>query len=199
MDIPRWPGWHLVGRFPDEEDGVGSWLLHHNGEAMLLELPPGLTTPVVKRSLKELGVKLRHATASHEHEDHFDEKMWYRLNRHIRGIKFHRPQSLRPHREVYLDLGGEPLWLLHAPKHSAHDTIVVFRGVAMTGDIELGTEDSVNDEVSQVAKCQSMDWFRKFPQRRKYNVHSTVSAHLNDVRTDIDWNDLFTCHRGVFA
>jgi hypothetical protein len=41
--------------------------------------------------------------------------------------------------EHFLDLGGEPLWLLKAPKHSQTDVVIVFRGVAMTGDIELDT------------------------------------------------------------
>ena len=46
-----------------------------------------------------------------------------------------------------LHLGGEPLWLVKAPKHSRTDVVTVFRGVAMTGDIELGMLRSVNREV----------------------------------------------------
>lgn len=53
MNIPRWPGWHLIGRFPDgDPDGVGSWLLHHRGEALLLEVPPGSTCKAVQGALR---------------------------------------------------------------------------------------------------------------------------------------------------
>jgi hypothetical protein len=38
VNLPHWEGWHLIGRY---ESDVGSWLLHHKGEALLLEVPEG--------------------------------------------------------------------------------------------------------------------------------------------------------------
>jgi hydroxyacylglutathione hydrolase len=80
-----------------------------------------------------------------------------------------------------LKVGGEPLWLIKAPKHSLTDVVTVFRGVAMTGDIELGTLASVNDEVSPRTKKKSMGWLKGFCDRAGYHVHSIVSAHLNEL------------------
>jgi hypothetical protein len=65
--------------------------------------------------------------------------------------------------------------------------------VAMTGDIELGQLASVNEEVPAKQKRRSMRRLRRFPRRTGYRVHSIVSAHLNDCRTDVHWPDLFLC------
>ena len=36
------PAWLLLGQYPQgDDDGVGSWILHHGGEAALLELHAG--------------------------------------------------------------------------------------------------------------------------------------------------------------
>jgi hypothetical protein len=52
MNIPHFDGWLLLGAFPNNESNdVGSWLLHHNGEALLLEIPPGLCVYLVKKTL----------------------------------------------------------------------------------------------------------------------------------------------------
>jgi hypothetical protein len=36
-----------------------------------------------------------------------------------------------------------------------------------------------------------MDWQRGFPSRHGYQVHTTLSAHLNDVRGSVNWPNLF--------
>ena len=44
----------MLGAFPNgEPDDVGSWLLVHNGEALLLEIPEGLTVRDVACALRE--------------------------------------------------------------------------------------------------------------------------------------------------
>ncbi len=195
MNIPQWPGWHLIGQFPEgDPDGVGSWLLHHGGEALLLEVPPGLTIAAVRKALARTGAKLKYVAVSHDHEDHLDPDAWEAITSRFQGaLPLHsrvlQGFEAREHRAL---LGGEPLWLVKAPKHSMTDHVAVFRGVAMTGDIELGTLDSVNGEVPLQTKKQSMRWLEGFSDRRGYQVHSIVSAHLNDVRTDIDWGSLFS-------
>jgi hypothetical protein len=61
----------------------------------------------------------------------------------------------------------------------------------MTGDIELGMLESVNDEVPSATRRRSMRRLREFQDRTGYHVHSVVSAHLNDVRVAVRWPDLF--------
>jgi len=219
MDF-TFPGWHLLGAFPDQEpNDVGSWLLHHGGEALLLEIPPGLTVDVVKAGVETLGVGLRYVTASHLHEDHLDPSVWNALIDAFPDAEYMSPEELKG--DTSVKLGGEQLWLVKAPKHSPSDVVTIFRGVAMTGDIELGTVESVNDEVPAKTKRASMAYLRGFEQRRSfrlskrhfpeaphrrralpraplrrpapgYKVHTIVSAHLNDLRQNVNWELLFT-------
>ncbi|HEY7423271.1 MAG TPA: hypothetical protein VH682_03425 [Gemmataceae bacterium] len=192
VNLPTWPGWHLIGAFPDHEpDDVGSWLLHHNGEAALLEVPEGLTVGDVKAALDRTGATLCYVAASHDHWDHLDATVWRKLKAAFPAATFLHPSTVKGDR--LLHLGGEPVWLVKAPKHSRTDVVTIFRGVCMTGDIELGTLESVNDEVPLRVKRHTMKRLAAFQERSGYHVHTTVSAHLNDVRTGIDWQELFRC------
>ena len=185
-------GWRLLGAFPDNEpEDVGSWLLHNDGEALLLEIPPGLTVDAVAAGLDSVGAGLRYVTASHLHEDHLDIDCWNELQEAFHGTHFMRPTEARVGSDILINLGGEPLWLIKAPKHSPSDTVAVFRGVAMTGDIELGTVDSGNGEVSPATKTASTDYLAGFEDRTGYHVHTIVSAHLNDFRQGVNWRSLF--------
>jgi len=186
-DLRHLPGWRLLGAYPDQDsDAVGSWLLHNNGEALLLEVPPGLTVDDVATGLASLGAGLRYVTASHGHEDHFDPNSWKVLEEAYHGTHFIPPTDTKEASDTLLTLGGEPLWLLKAPKHSLSDTVTAFRGVAMTGDLELGTPDSVNDEVVPATKAASMQYLRNFEDRTGYHIHTIVSAHLNDFRQGVN-------------
>ncbi|MGL6097137.1 MAG: hypothetical protein ACRC7O_15235 [Fimbriiglobus sp.] len=190
MELPQFAGWHLIGAFPDgEPNDVGSWLLHHAGEAVLLEVPPGLTIRDVRAALKRVGATLRFVTASHSHDDHLDPDVWAALGKAFPKAEFLPPASVSGDRR--LTVGGEPVWLVKAPKHSAHDVVTVFRGVAMTGDIELGMLRSVNAEVPLPTKVWSFRRLAGFPDRAGYRVHTIVSAHLNDCRVAVRWADLF--------
>ena len=187
MNLPHWDGWHLIGRYDSD---VGSWLLHHGDEAMLLEVPEGLTVADVQAVVDRLGVKLRYVTASHSHWDHLDEDVWAALKDAFPHALFIHPALVRWNGRVFV--GGEPVWLIKAPKHSEDDVVTVFRGVAMVGDVELGMLESVNDEVPERTRAASMRYLAGFEDRVGYHVHTTVSAHLNDVRQGICWRDLFT-------
>lgn len=192
MKLPHFDGWHLIGAFPDNEpDDVGSWLLVHGGEALLLEVPPGLTVEDVRPALGRERATLRFVTASHDHGDHLDPEVWDALAAAFPDVQFIHPAGVRG--DHLLHVGGEPVYLVKAPKHSSTDVVTVFRGVAMTGDIELGMLATVNDEVPWPTRVRSMNWLRGFPHRTGYHVHSIVSAHLNDVRTSVRWVDLFRC------
>jgi hydroxyacylglutathione hydrolase len=188
--LPQFVGWRLIGAYPDHEPGdVGSWLLVHDGEALLLEVPEGLAVQDVTYSLGRLGATLRYVTASHDHFDHLDPEVWDALAAAFPDTEFIHPSEVRGDR--LLHVGGEPVWLVKAPKHSLTDMVTVFRGVAMTGDIELGMLESVNDEVPSATRRRSMRRLREFQDRTGYHVHSIVSAHLNDVRLSVNWPDLF--------
>jgi hypothetical protein len=190
------PGWRLLGAFPDDEpDDVGSWLLHTSGEGMLLEIPPGLKPDHVHQALSATSTNLRYVTASHLHWDHFDHGCWKKLQNEFPSAEFIRPVRNDAPSEVRLELSGEPLWLIRAPKHSPSDMVAVFRGIAMTGDVELGTLDSVNNEVSRTRKAASMAFLRGFEERTGYKVHTIVSAHLNDFRQGFFWAELFGTDR----
>jgi hydroxyacylglutathione hydrolase len=191
QSLPNFPGWHLLGAFPDDApNDVGSWLLHHGGGAVLLEIPPGVTPAIVRAGLRLLGAELRYVTASHSHEDHLDADAWADLETAFPAAEFIEPSAVEADR--MLTVGGEPLWLVPAPKHSLDDVVAIFRGVAMTGDIELQMLASVNREVSTKTKRRSLRHLAEFPGRTGYHVHSTISAHLNDVRLGVDWASLFT-------
>lgn len=186
----RFPGWHLVGAYPEGYPCVvGCWILHHGKEAAVLEVPECLTVSDVVAAVQDLGVTVRFVTASHEHWDHLDETAWDELKTTFPGAKFFHPSQIEG--DVQLFLNGEPLWLVKAPKHSLTDVVTVFRGVAMTGDIETGTLDSVTDEVSLRQRRKSMARLREFPARAGYHIHTTVSAHLNSLRRGVDWESLF--------
>ena len=119
----------------------------------------------------------------------FDPDAWEALLKAFPKVEFIHPSTVSGDR--LLHVRGEPLWLVKAPKHSLTDVVTVFRGVAMTGDIELGMLASVNNEVPWPTRVRSMNWLRGFEHRAGYNIHSIVSAHLNDVRLSIQWADLF--------
>jgi hydroxyacylglutathione hydrolase len=189
-ELPHFEGWHLLGAFPDyAHDDVGSWLLVHNGKALLLEVPPGLSADVVDWALDTAGVSLRFVTASHDHEDHLDRDAWEVLRNAFPKVEFIHPSTVSGDR--LLHVGGEPLWLIKAPKHSWTDVVTVFRGVAMIGEIELGTLASAHREVFCQTKMKSMEWLRGFQDRTGHHIHSVVNAHLNDVRLSVNWPDLF--------
>ncbi len=176
-ELPHFEGWHLIGQFDSE---VGSWLLMDEGEALLLEVPEGLTVENVRQALADTGTTLRYVTASHDHYDHLERDAWGYLAEAFHGVGFIHPASVRGYRQ--LQLGSEVVWLIAAPKHSLADVVVVYRGVAATGDIELGTLESVTGEVPMATRRKSMRRLREFEDRTGYHVHSVVSAHLDDVR-----------------
>jgi hypothetical protein len=192
--VIEFPGWKLVGQY---ESGVGSWLLHHGGEACLLEVPEGLKVSDVSELAYSVGVAVKLVAVSHDHWDHLDMDVWRELKGEFPYASFLHPKSLLKYTERVHCLGGERLFLLPAPKHSLTDTVAVFRGIAATGDIELGTLDSVNDEVGYERRRRSMAWLKGFERRNGYRVHTVVSAHLDDVRTGVDWEPLFSCEKAL--
>ena len=189
MMFPQLPGWHLIGQFECE---VGSWLLHDHGEAYLLEMPIGLTVDAVRDAIAATGCQLSLATTSHAHEDHLDPEVWNALIDAFPQATFLDHVSQTPHSDMPLWLGSERVYFIKAPKHSRSDVVTVFRGVAMTGDIETRQLASVNREVSKRTRIKSMDWLKGFQGRHEYHVHTMVSAHLNSFEQNVNWEEQFS-------
>jgi hydroxyacylglutathione hydrolase len=138
-----------------------------------------------------LKTTVKYILVSHDHEDHFDPGILRRMKKHptFRDATWIKPQP-NYMGITGLDLEGEPLWLIHAPKHSRTDAVTVFRGFAMTGDIELGTLDSVNREVPLRRRRESLAFLAGFERTHDYRIRALASAHLNDHRTNIGWSSV---------
>ncbi len=64
------------------------------------------------------------------------------------------------------NLAGEPLYLVHAPKHCQTDTIVLFRGFMITGDWRLGPGDPNPNKVPIPNIHASIDFLVQFCHQR---------------------------------
>ncbi len=183
------PGWHLLP-LDYQPDDVGSWLLHHEGESLLLELPWGLTKEHVSQAVEEMNSRLRFYTASHTHPDHLWEESFNMVKRTFRRAIFIPLEPFKCHVHC-VTLGGEPVYFVDGPKHSDCDRMTIFRGVAMTGDVELGTLDTCNGEIDMEWRKQSMALFAAFEKTFDYKVHTIFSAHMNDCRYGVEFSQLF--------
>jgi hydroxyacylglutathione hydrolase len=204
--MERWfDGVYLVGRYNYLQTGI--WLLAHGGEAALLELPPtdlrgGRSGPDpsadAERAARELGVRVAYLLCTHAHHDHFNAATFEAMRARFPGaapiFQSHFRQSVGDAPGVrYFDagaslsIGGEPLHLVHAPKHSHADTVVIFRGSACTGDWELNTVRTVNERVPVEVRRASCDLMIALVRRIGYHVHRVYSVHANDRREGVDF------------
>lgn len=227
--MKKWSdGIYLLGQFNKLE--TGSWLLVHNQEGAILELPPylkGEESPakLALEESKKWGIKIKYLLCTHAHDDHitsktvkefldcFPEALLYlqkgfRTNRNcntelrnylkeaFKKKKTKSPALLQCEKQVRyfeesesLNLGGEALHLIHAPKHSWTDTFVVFRGAVFSGDWELNTIRSVHDgkkiSVSKPARLRAIDKMLHFENEYGYKIHKVFSVHANDRRDNV--------------
>lgn len=199
-------GVFLLGRYGDLM--TGCWLLTNGTSAAIVELPPHTSDqwpPAVaaKLAAKQLGVDVEYILCTHAHDDHLSPATLREFHRAFPNAVLHVHDSFEPFVPgivstryfqgiVKLGLDGEALFLVYAPKHSWTDTFIVFRGVAFSGDWELNTIRSVDDDhaersVPLETRLQSIDLLRRFPDDQGYVVHRTISAHANERRDDVDF------------
>jgi hydroxyacylglutathione hydrolase len=203
-------GVYLLGRY--EWFGTGCWLLEHNGEAAIVELPP--YNPQFQESpaskayhvCKKNKYRVKYILCTHTHIDHLNAgtaramqeafpDAEVHVQRGFEGVNhgFHQPYFFD--HESNLDLGGEALHLVHAPKHSMTDTMIIFKGVIIAGDWELNTLKSSHDDkpryrVPNDVKLRSIERMQRFQHEKNYRIHKLFSVHANDRRENIDFNAL---------
>lgn len=214
MDSHWWfDGVYLVGRFGPLK--TGCWLLVHGHEAAVLEMPParwGESPPAeaVRAALDGSPVRVKHLLCTHAHADHFAAATFHALRDAFPDAGPCLHVGFRRHigteygvwyfdHDAELHLGGEPLHLVHAPKHSGTDTMVIFRGTACTGDWELGTLKSVHDwagwGVPSEQKLESISRMEQWPAEKNYRIHRVYSVHANDRREGVDFPALMAATR----
>ena len=177
-------GVYLSGRYLGEEDPNASFILHHQGQCVIVESPPDKEwVSKTRQALEELGQPtVLFISETHEHWDH----------RNKRRTEFTWTVPLPTVCGDHLfGIGGEPLWIVTCPKHSLTDRVFIFRGTALTGDWELGQLESPNEEVPVETKLQSLEFLAGFEERHSYKIHTLISSHLNDLRFEIpNWRDI---------
>ena len=197
------PGVYLLGCFKPCD--CGSFILHNGNEAALLELPPAWARrrppwKVANTFLKKNKLNLRYLLVSHAHHDHLGGYYQYRRQFRTQPLVVHhsviRRCRLYPgdlifrHQIFELSLDGEPLYIVHAPKHSWEDMLIIFRGSACTGDWTLGRYNDCNNIVPTEVKVETLLQVASFLQSRNYVVHTLYSAHANDFRYNIDFQGM---------
>ncbi len=93
------------------------------------------------------------------------------------------------------DLTGEPLYLIHAPKHCPTDTMVIFRGSMITGDWWLGPGDPNPNKVPIPTIHASISFLEEFCRKKNYVIHNLFSVHANEFRRDVTFEELMESTR----
>lgn len=123
--------------------------------------------------------------------DHFFRYMI--RNTRVKGAHSSSSGSYRFFDDVYsgdfyrLELGGEPLFLIHAPKHSYGDQLIVFKGAMITGDWYIGDLKDCNDLVNPHDKVQSIDKVMNIVRGLDYHIHMLFSGHGDALMFDADF------------
>ncbi|MFP4498919.1 MAG: MBL fold metallo-hydrolase, partial [Vulcanimicrobiota bacterium] len=79
------------------------------------------------------------------------------------------------------DIGGEPIYVIHAPKHSPGDLLIIFKGAIITGDWYIGDLNDCNDLVRSSEKIASINKVMGIVHNLDYHIHMIFSAHGNHL------------------
>ncbi|MBD3351435.1 MAG: hypothetical protein GF364_08105 [Candidatus Lokiarchaeota archaeon] len=83
------------------------------------------------------------------------------------------------------DIGGEVLFLVHVPKHSLSDTMLIFRGTMITGDWWLGPGDPNKNHIPIRTINDSISFLQNFVNERNYRIRNLFSVHANEFRREL--------------
>jgi hypothetical protein len=207
--MERWSeGIYLLGLYGDQR--TGCWMLINGPSAAIIEMPPynpGQYSPTIAAQIacEQRNILVEHLLCTHAHEDHIAFETLRELHKAFpaakislqSGFKTVLPEGLPVEyfdSLLRLDLSGEPVYLVHAPKHSWTDTMVIFKGMILTGDWELNTIRSIHDEGKQSvparAKLKSIETLSRFPTENNYIIHGTFSSHATECRNNVDFGEL---------
>jgi len=193
--------------------GSAVWIFEHGGECAFVEQPfeAGRNRSVLeaKQQADEAGWQVKYLLSTHVHFDHAGALGIWRAvfpkaeaPGHASFAEFVAPGAYSrvvDESVVELDLGGEPLLLLHAPKHSGEDLLVFFRGSCLSGDWSWGPYPDSLPLIPPARKVQSLDFVRDELARRNYGVHTVYSSHGNEARRDVDFAGLLAATRAYWA
>lgn len=207
------PGFAILKRFGRFK--TACWVLHHRGEAALVEMPPReprerAPQDMAFHYLRRHKLRARYALLSHAHWDHSsafgDFRRAFPEARFVGHAALADDPTLRrvlggqdPRRafdEVFEgpiwrgELGGEPLFVLYAPKHSWSDHLIIFRGAMITGDWYLRDLRDCNDLVPAAEKIRSIERVQHLVGQLGYGVHMLFSAHGNHLFYDVDFQEV---------
>lgn len=204
------PGITLLKRYGPFKNGC--WILSNQGQAAVVEMPPYLRTerpPFVRAEsfTRRRKLRLKYAMLTHCHYDHCASLMHFRRAfprttfvghqavAHDSAMRrwFGEPDYLDEVFEGELwtgDLGGEPIHLLFAPKHSYTDHLVLFRGAVIAGDWVLGDLRDCNAIVATEHKLLSVERVRDLLRRLNYRVHMAFSGHGDHLFYQVDFERL---------
>jgi glyoxylase-like metal-dependent hydrolase (beta-lactamase superfamily II) len=190
-----------------EDQMCGTWILFNGKSCCIVEMPPkavdGETVPaeLIARCLDERGFTPVILTISHAHFDHIDGiSAYWDVLTDFPDMKLLCHESvldIAPKLRTYFDtvfndeiyetdIEGEPLYLIHAPKHSASDVMIVYRGTIITGDWWLGWGDPNWNKVPPATSIKSIDRILDFLRKTRYVVTRLFSAHANDFRYGVN-------------
>jgi hydroxyacylglutathione hydrolase len=210
------PGVLKLGPYGRHKNAV--WLFVNGDEAALIEMPhyrqgrEARPWSAAKRCLKSIGADLKYALISHAHIDHCQSLASFRETFQKTQFVAHRSQvdnsmvarlawsaGYRPydifdhvfdHDIQVLDLNGEPLVLIHAPKHSASDVMMFYRGTALTGDWYMGDLKDCNALVHPAQKIESINRVQFWLHKLDYQVTRAFSGHGDCLLMDVDFPKL---------
>ncbi len=187
-----------------ENQICGTWLLVNGKACVIVETPPAFSdqnkeppAELVLKYLQEAQIRPIGLILTHHHWDHLEGIKTYRekLKKFMPfpWICHHSVIKIKPSLRVFFDLvfreeiyelsvEGEPLFLIHAPKHSETDVLIVFRGAMITGDWWLGDGDPNPNKIPPMTSVESINRVLQFLKAKSYWVHSLFSVHGNDFR-----------------
>lgn len=87
-------------------------------------------------------------------------------------------------------LGGEPIHMIYAPKHSYTDHLILFRGAMITGDWFLGDLRDCNAIVSPHDKVRHIRMATDVVNHLDYRVHMLFSAHGDCLMYRVNFHDV---------
>ncbi len=201
-------GVYLLGQY--DWFKTGCWLLVSGSEGAIVEMPP--YSPEYQESpakkayhvCKKQKIRVKYILCTHNHLDHFNRSTALEMQQAFPEAEIHLQRGFEPYthglnnlyffdHESTLYVNGEPIHLIHAPKHSWTDSMIIFKGVAITGDWELNTLKSCHDDkpryrVPTEAKIAAIKRMRRFQSEKNYHIHKVFSVHANDRRENVDFD-----------